>query len=813
MRDGKYSTDQFLVLSLLAIRDIFLWRLMMKFLKILHRLSIYIFSSFFVSNAYATSCDNSVELGFFNDESGSVSTSEWGNAKTFMKNVVGNLTLSSTEFQAGLIGWGYTVSNVNVRVPLQSSASDFNSLVDASTRGTYSDKLGLSLEEAFNNDFYADPNNRTSSPKLIVMMTDAIWFAGGSTDANLLIDTADAIRARGDEIIFVLIDDAAEQYAEDTYTDEGVDFGTALLSAAGGDSTKIITAATYTTELVSDSVTNLATSKTCALAEAIAPTITITAAEDSDGDSSPDTTATTSAPPPPPPDTTAPTMTITAAEVSDGGSSSDATLSLTFTSSEATSNFASGDITVTNGTISSFTAVSSTVYTATFTPTADGAATIDVASGAFTDAASNNNTAATQFNWTYVDPNPLLKVDVMGSIESMASSAIKFSSTSIKPVNNRMSWWRQNRSSTQTSRQGIKVSFADPLIDAYVNGTQSGLSDLAFDEAAVATALIQVASNADAASSSLKDKSVEVVMAEMKEIFGTVNLNPTAGALVGDWSVWTAGQITIGKTDATGTTAAQDTDSFNIAVGMDRPYGDLGLIGVASNLGKDDVDVGSSGSGITSDNMSVSFYNVKELPNKLGLETQVGFGKMAIDTTRVDIDTTRVDDAQTLTGSRDAQMIFGSIALVDEPLVHGSATITPYARGEWAYIELDGYAESGGSLALNYDKQHTNRYMLFLGSDVSYDTTFGSGKLKPFAAFEYGLDLTHDSDVGMNYVGSSTTYSTTLEKLATSNVMVRLGADYQGKDGVTATVSYERQEALGAGSSNTLELLVNVPLN
>jgi len=97
-----------------------------------------------------------------------------------------------------------------------------------------------------------------------------------------------------------------------------------------------------------------------------------------------------------------PTMTITAAEVSDGDTSSDGTLSLTFTSSKATSDFAIGDITVTNGTISNFASTSSTVYTATFTPTADGATTIDVAAGTFTDAAGNNNTAATQFNWTYV---------------------------------------------------------------------------------------------------------------------------------------------------------------------------------------------------------------------------------------------------------------------------------------------------------------------------------------------------------------------------------------------------------------------------
>jgi len=100
-------------------------------------------------------------------------------------------------------------------------------------------------------------------------------------------------------------------------------------------------------------------------------------------------------------DAAAPTMTITATEGADGFTSNDATLALTFTSSEATNNFAVEDITVTNGELSSFSATSSTVYTATFTPAADGAVTIDVGAAGFTDAAGNDNTAATQFNWTY----------------------------------------------------------------------------------------------------------------------------------------------------------------------------------------------------------------------------------------------------------------------------------------------------------------------------------------------------------------------------------------------------------------------------
>ncbi|MDB2561857.1 BspA family leucine-rich repeat surface protein, partial [Amylibacter sp.] len=107
-------------------------------------------------------------------------------------------------------------------------------------------------------------------------------------------------------------------------------------------------------------------------------------------------------------DTTAPTMAITASEVSDGGTSNDGTLSLTFTASEATTNFVVGDITVSGGALSNFAATSSTVYTATFTPSGAGATTIDVASSKFTDAAGNNNTAATQFNWTYDTTAPTL---------------------------------------------------------------------------------------------------------------------------------------------------------------------------------------------------------------------------------------------------------------------------------------------------------------------------------------------------------------------------------------------------------------------
>lgn len=121
-------------------------------------------------------------------------------------------------------------------------------------------------------------------------------------------------------------------------------------------------------------------------------------------------------------DATAPTMTITAAEVSDGDTSNDSTLSLTFTSSESTTNFAIGDVTVTNGTLSSFTG-SGTTYTATLTPGADGEVTVNVAAGTYKDNAGNDNLAADEFNWTSDQTNPTVEFNPLHGATIVANAA------------------------------------------------------------------------------------------------------------------------------------------------------------------------------------------------------------------------------------------------------------------------------------------------------------------------------------------------------------------------------------------------------
>jgi hypothetical protein len=91
-------------------------------------------------------------------------------------------------------------------------------------------------------------------------------------------------------------------------------------------------------------------------------------------------------------DTRYPRMVITS---SDMALTYGETATITFTSNIATSNFGLGNVTISGpGSLSAFTAVSSTVYTALLTPTADGSIDISVGANQYTSTAGNPNTVS-----------------------------------------------------------------------------------------------------------------------------------------------------------------------------------------------------------------------------------------------------------------------------------------------------------------------------------------------------------------------------------------------------------------------------------
>ncbi len=130
-----------------------------------------------------------------------------------------------------------------------------------------------------------------------------------------------------------------------------------------------------------------------------------------------------------------PIMTITSTTVATGLTTNNATIALTFTSSLSTSDFVVGGITLTNGSLLSSFDGSGTVYTATFTPTTQGACSIVVGSGAYTDTSGNINSASDPFNWTFDSLSPSMTITsttsgvTNGSTTNNASIALRFTST------------------------------------------------------------------------------------------------------------------------------------------------------------------------------------------------------------------------------------------------------------------------------------------------------------------------------------------------------------------------------------------------
>jgi gliding motility-associated-like protein len=105
-------------------------------------------------------------------------------------------------------------------------------------------------------------------------------------------------------------------------------------------------------------------------------------------------------------DVTSSTVTIT----STVANPTNAAFTATFTFSEDVTGFDINDITLGNATASNFVSTSAKEYTATITPTTDGSVTVDVAANAAQDAATNGNTAATQFTVMYDATRPTVVV-------------------------------------------------------------------------------------------------------------------------------------------------------------------------------------------------------------------------------------------------------------------------------------------------------------------------------------------------------------------------------------------------------------------
>lgn len=365
-----------------------------------------------------------------------------------------------------------------------------------------------------------------------------------------------------------------------------------------------------------------------------------------------------------------PTIALASPTLNNRSSSDSESIALTFTLSEASTDFTVDDVTVHNATISNFTAVSSTVYTATITARGEGLTTIDVTEGTFTNAAGNPNTAATQFSWTYrALSDPTEKVEVKASVIATSHIVTNFAQRNRAFVESRLRWLSRQKDKTKTSHQGIKFKFANPILDKIVNN-KGGLYAPKLDD--MVKGFGQDDDLLTASKQIITANATDLIISEAAKYKDQYigSLNPIFNAIDG-WSFWTAGQITVGEVKGNSTSAESDTDDQMLTIGLDQ-YDERGLVGYMLTVGQAEADIKGNASEIKSDNYSFATYRTYAYDTK-SLEVIAGVSLF-------DIDTVRIDGPDRLEGSRDASQIYLMARYNDSQIKLDHFTLIPYGK-------------------------------------------------------------------------------------------------------------------------------------
>ena len=274
-----------------------------------------------------------------------------------------------------------------------------------------------------------------------------------------------------------------------------------------------------------------------------------------------------------------------------------------------------------------------------------------------------------------------------------------------------------------------------------------------------------------------------------------VKLNPLQKILPDNWATWSEGSVSLGKIDDNPLSSVQDMTSLGISVGADKKTDNDKVLGVALRVGNTDVDVGTYGSAVDTNALSLSVYGSNSLDDSKFLEHVIGASYLDSDITRKNQGNTN-----TQTGDREGKQVFGSLNFGRE-YENGDAIIVPTGRIDGSYTALDSYAENGNE-AISYNKQDIKSLMASLGVLIDQDADLENSNVRSRINLEYGKELGSNSKVVTSYVSDKENFEYQADKKNKDIYTVGLGFDFKHDQGLTVSTDYERQKIKGHGYIN-----------
>ena len=270
--------------------------------------------------------------------------------------------------------------------------------------------------------------------------------------------------------------------------------------------------------------------------------------------------------------------------------------------------------------------------------------------------------------------------------------------------------------------------------------------------------------------------------------------------LPNDWEVWSEGSISFGKIGESSLSSAQDIDSLGITVGVDTKMDNDQILGVALRVGNTDVDVGTFGSKVDTNALSLSVYGINSLENSNYLKHVFGVSYL-------DSNIARKYDGNTDAnkGEREGKQVFGSLNFGRE-YENGDLIITPTGRIDGSYTALNGYTESGSAAALSYNDQDIKSLMASLGVLIDQDVDLENSTVRSRINLEYSKEFASSSKVVTSYVSNSESFEYQADNKNRDIYTAGLGLDFKHDQGLIISTDYERQQIKGHGYINKFTL-------
>ena len=168
-----------------------------------------------------------------------------------------------------------------------------------------------------------------------------------------------------------------------------------------------------------------------------------------------------------------------------------------------------------------------------------------------TGTGSGSGTATATVSIAVAFSNPASKADVISGNAASIASAKTLTRGSLRNVSMRMDWLRRHKHSLKKSAQGVNLIFNNSFLQQYFDGTSA--QNNSFDRASAEKLAKKLGQSPSRALTHSKALLASKIISKVNDELGKINFNPTGGKIFGGWNLWSAGQITIGKSQSSKT--------------------------------------------------------------------------------------------------------------------------------------------------------------------------------------------------------------------------------------------------------------------